>query len=280
MSCVEQEAVVIRYVDVDDNGMVTVHEDFIGFLQPEETTGKAIAELLLQFLWQMGLDPALMRAQGYDGASNMSGIHKGAKTVIQRSYPKAVYVHCRAHALNLVLVQSCENQYIRNMLGVVQKVTVFFRDSAKRHLKLSESIRDTENVAFKERSTLPLMSETRWSSRAVSLETFVGNYEGIQHALTDLSDSGDSTAHTLLASITTDDFVIALVVGDLLLGYINTLSKQFQAIDTNLLAACSEAENILQCLRDERSSTASFCLLIGKAEKMLGKPLELPRRTQ
>ena len=77
----------------------------------------------------------------------MAGIHKGARAVIQREYPRAVYVHCRAHALNLAAVKSCENPYIRNMLGVVERVAVFFGDSTKRHLRLSEYL-EQRNCSF------------------------------------------------------------------------------------------------------------------------------------
>ena len=200
----------------------------------------------------------------------------GARAVIQREYPRAVYVHCPAHALNLAVVKSCENPYIRNMLGVVERVAVFFGDSAKRHLRLSESISNSETAAFPNRRGLPTMSETRWSSRAVTTETFVGNYEAIHDALVGLARDGDGTAATLLASTETDDFIIALVVADLFLGYINTLSHKLQAVHLNLIEPCSEAENIIECLQDERSSEC-FSRFVQKAQQMLGRPLQLPR---
>ena len=120
------------------------------------------------------------------------------------------------------------------------------------------------------------MSETRWSSRAVTTETFVGNYEAIHDALVGLARAGDGTARTLLASTETDDFITALVVADLFLGYINTLSHKLQAVHLNLIESCSEAENIIECLQDERSSEC-FSRLVQKAQQMLGRPLQLPR---
>ena len=59
----EEEAVVIRYVDMDSEKVV-VREDFLAFIEAKATTGEAIAELLLNFLHELGLDPNLIRGQG------------------------------------------------------------------------------------------------------------------------------------------------------------------------------------------------------------------------
>ena len=45
-------------------------------------------------------------SQGYDGASVMSGACSGVQQRIKQVVPHAVYIHCYAHTLNLVLVDS------------------------------------------------------------------------------------------------------------------------------------------------------------------------------
>ena len=47
-----------------------------------------------------------MRAQWYDGAANMSGIHRGVQARIRERIPTAQYVHCKAHVLILSSVYS------------------------------------------------------------------------------------------------------------------------------------------------------------------------------
>ena len=42
-----------------------------------------------------------MRAQGYDGAVNVSGIHRGFQASIGERIPTAQYVHSKAYVLNL-----------------------------------------------------------------------------------------------------------------------------------------------------------------------------------
>ena len=41
------------------------------------------------------------RGQAYDGASNMSGIRNDAQVLFKKDEPRALYVHCLAHSLNL-----------------------------------------------------------------------------------------------------------------------------------------------------------------------------------
>ena len=48
-----------------------------------------------------------LREQGYDGEGHMSGKVKGASTILLNKYPKATYVHCRSHVVNLSIVNAC-----------------------------------------------------------------------------------------------------------------------------------------------------------------------------
>lgn len=48
-------------------------------------------------------------AQSYDGASVMSGNMNGVQAKIKEQHPAAVYTHCMAHRLNLVVVDTCKS---------------------------------------------------------------------------------------------------------------------------------------------------------------------------
>ena len=73
----------------------------------------------------------LLRGQGYDGASNMSGHTRGVAARIKEKNPLALYTHCCNHVLNLVILKACAVPEVCNMFGTVQKVAVFFGESAK-----------------------------------------------------------------------------------------------------------------------------------------------------
>ena len=46
-------------------------------------------------------------AEAHDGASVMSSQENGVQREIRDVYPTAIYVHCMAHKLNLVIVRAC-----------------------------------------------------------------------------------------------------------------------------------------------------------------------------
>ena len=46
--------------------------------------------------------------------------------------PKATYMHCNSHILNLCIVRACNLPSIRNMNSTVTETAYFFSNSAKR----------------------------------------------------------------------------------------------------------------------------------------------------
>jgi len=104
ISRVEQVSLCVRYVDLDK---LELHEDFLQFIPTNDTTGKVLANLILENLSTFGVELKYFRGQGYDGAAAMSGRYKGVQAHIKHFYPFAIYVHCSAHLLNLVVSKSC-----------------------------------------------------------------------------------------------------------------------------------------------------------------------------
>jgi hypothetical protein len=117
----EQFALCLNYVH--DYKLYT---KFVEFVSVESTTGKNLSEVIISKLQSWGLSMSKLRGQGYDGASNMSGCFKGVKARIQEIQPLAVYTHCVGHVLNLVVVDSCENPFVRDTINTVKEVIKFF----------------------------------------------------------------------------------------------------------------------------------------------------------
>ena len=119
----EQLCIVLRYVDPETNA---IREDLVSFLECDSgLTGQALADKMINFV-RNNLDPSKMRGQAYDGASNMSGKIRGAAARIQSQYPLAFYTHCASHCLNLAVVASFEDRSVRNMIGIVKRLSLFF----------------------------------------------------------------------------------------------------------------------------------------------------------
>ena len=95
-------------------------------------TGENIAATITAELEKLSLDITDARGQGYDGAANMSSDNVGVQKRIRQLAPKAVYMHCAGHCLNLVIAHSCSIPSIRNMIDKLKKCNWFFLGSPKR----------------------------------------------------------------------------------------------------------------------------------------------------
>lgn len=140
----------------------------------------------------------------------MSGKFQGVQAIVRSRVPSAVYLHCRAHSLNLAVMHSCSNSHVRNMFGIVQKVAVFFGESAKRFDIFKEI--DTRNSTVPGPTKLQKLCETTWSSSYDALHTIKFKWKTVLEALSIIADSGDSNAHILLCSPQSFDFIVSLVV--------------------------------------------------------------------
>nr|XP_008281790.1 PREDICTED: uncharacterized protein LOC103358552 [Stegastes partitus] len=69
---------------------------------------QSIANELQQQIQNNGLAELKCVAQTYDGAAVMSGTTGGVQAHFRRLHPEAIYMHCYAHELNLVLCHTCK----------------------------------------------------------------------------------------------------------------------------------------------------------------------------
>lgn len=149
--------------------------------------------------------------QGYDGASNMSGHIKGVQTIIRAQYPKALYVHCVAHTLNLAVSSACNIQPIRNCLGTIQKMYSFFNFPKRQNVILTAIDESDLEPKIK---TLKRLCATRWVQRYDAINDFVELFPYVVISLeniTEWSDSSSVDANLLLKSMDST-FLISLQV--------------------------------------------------------------------
>ena len=100
-------------------------------------------------LCRFGLSFQNCRGQCYDGAANMSGSERGLQSLVKAQEGRALYVHCRAHSLNLVAQDAVEtNINMRNVMNMVQRFIAFVRGSSKR-LSSFNSVKLDEGAALR-----------------------------------------------------------------------------------------------------------------------------------
>nr|CAI5836805.1 unnamed protein product [Callosobruchus analis] len=104
LSKIDQLSVVFRYISVTENDDNVPKEIKIcDIYAVTDCSAAGLKTVILNLTKEYGIDLTKCRGQGYDGANVMSGVYGGLQTLIKEHAPNADYVHCAAHALNLVL---------------------------------------------------------------------------------------------------------------------------------------------------------------------------------
>ena len=156
-----QISVILRYVaksEVD----CEVKEGFLGFDDvSDDRRAPAVATYVLGVLEKYGCVEKLV-AQTYDGAAVMASELNGVQAKIKEKVPEAMFTHCYAHKLNLVLLHSAKCMpETRTFFKTLEGLGSFFSKSTK-HTHLLDDV-------VKRR--LPSAAPTRWSSNSRLLQT-------------------------------------------------------------------------------------------------------------
>lgn len=275
----EQFSLCIRYIS--QNSMLK--EDFLTFTQIVDVSAESIVNVILSVCNTLNLDMSKVIGQGYDGCSTFSGHITGVHTRFQQLYPKAVYVHCSAHKLNLVLSSSLNIPCIRNCLGTVKEVSNLLRNNVQASDSLKKNI--SELLPQSKKTRLLGLCETRFIERQDSINTFLELLPAVIATLQGLSESSRSvstTASNLLLAMEKSSFFVSLVVCEYLFSLTLPLSNYLQKTESDLSSAVNYADNVIQTLQDLRASNEGelndveeFTKLFNKAENLLKDNFDL-----
>ena len=96
----------------------SIREECVDYISVERIAGEVLTREIKSTIKKYGLNFEECRGQGYDGASNMSCAND-VQGHLHADNPKATYVHCNSHVLNLCSVEACSLQCIRNMNSTI-----------------------------------------------------------------------------------------------------------------------------------------------------------------
>ena len=157
-SKIEQISVILRFVNTESNSW-SVEERFLGFIPATCCDAASLTKYLVDTINKRELLMKHCIAQAYDGASVMSGSCSGVQARIKEYAPMAVYIHCMAHRLNLVLVDVCKKVLVASEFFDQLQAVYIFMSSGTSHPLLIE----TQRKLYPNRSPLELkrLIETR-----------------------------------------------------------------------------------------------------------------------
>jgi len=223
ISHTEQLSVVIRIVSLAKEPHIKEH--FMGVLEAEESTGQHLASLILKRLEELKVPFMDCRGQSYDNGANMRGKNKGVQSRLLEINPRALFVPCGAHSLNLLVADAAKGSIdATSYFGILQKLYNLFSASTQCWAILKKHV----NI------TLKMWSDTRWESKIKSVEPVRYQAAAVRDALIEVRDhTKDSVikveAQSLSEEVGSYRFAICSVVWYDLLCKIQHVSKQMQS---------------------------------------------------
>ncbi|KAM4026863.1 zinc finger MYM-type protein 1-like [Anomaloglossus baeobatrachus] len=257
ISKVDQLSQIHRYVTISRDKSqrataVNIQEVFLGFHVVEDPSAAGLENDIIKCIEDKGLQLSKCRGQGYDGAATMSGVYTGVQIRIQRKEKNALYVHCAAHNLNLVIQDSVSHvPEVSRFFEVIQSIYVFFGDSISRW-SLLQSLTSESSV------TLKRLCPTRWSSRFDSILALRFRFLDVLKALsriilTSTKSKEREEARALRKKIESFEFVFLLVLQSKILDKTNAISKVLQSEHMDLSNAAQLIYNTIEALSSYRN---------------------------
>lgn len=100
----EQMSLCVRYTVG-----LNIVERFLGFIDvSDKQDAESLSAHIFAYLTKNNMDTFHVVAQSYDGANVMSGKFNGVQAKIKNKFPYAIYTHCMAHRINLVVIDMCK----------------------------------------------------------------------------------------------------------------------------------------------------------------------------
>ena len=158
----------------------------------------------------------------------MSGRCSGVQQRVMEIVPQAIYIHCFAHVLNLVLVDCSKNvSYAVEFFAVLQSLYVFV-SSSKAHVFVRSQ---KELHPDKPARELQQLSDTRWTCRTSAVD-ICRTYDAVLAKLEEIVDGEDSAKAVeekgLLFQVRSFTFFILLIMFDRILSCTKALSDLLQ----------------------------------------------------
>ena len=229
----EQMSVCLRYLDCKIGETVEVFLGFIACTDGQNAT--ALKEKIMYMLTVNSIDMQSCSGQCYDGASVISGRFSGVQIIMRDVMPTAIYVHCFAHRLNLVVVDVVKaSARMGDLLHTLQALHRFMRISAVHTIF---KVKQEELYPGHQTRELPAVSDTRWVCQHRICEAVLLTLKAVIDTVDDVTvaDQGERavSARNIQSSLHSS-FVVHLIIMEWVLRICGDATITFQSESQNL----------------------------------------------
>jgi len=220
----------------------------------------SISNTILESLKTLNIDQVPMIGQSYDGASVMAGHINGVQKKIREYHPEAIFFHCVAHKLNLVIVGMCKHVKSSVLFfNTLESLYIHFSRPSSHH----KLINIQKQLGIKPREIMQI-SDTRWACRFENCDMVKQYYGSILEVLdTEVEENNDFNcveASGILNNLKKGHFVVNLFIFHEVLKYINILSNNLQSKSMTLGKALDIIKSVTKTLEDKRNEQSFQCL--------------------
>ncbi|XP_063765900.1 zinc finger MYM-type protein 1-like [Eleginops maclovinus] len=246
----EQISVALRYLNND-----MIHEEFLDFISAEGLDAESLHKSVKQTLAKCSIDKHACIAQCYDGASVMSGCNNGVQERFRQEVPHALYIHCYAHRLNLVLVDCVHNvKPVAECFATVKMLYNFFSGTVT-HKVFMEKQQELEPT--KRTVELKRLSDTRWACQYSTLWAIKRTLPALLATLVDVSNQTNAhraTEARSLIGLIDAQFVVHICMLESIFKLTKNLSDHLQTKDLELASAIDLVFAVVDTLNDKRNA--------------------------
>ncbi|XP_053516572.1 zinc finger MYM-type protein 1 isoform X4 [Artibeus jamaicensis] len=276
----EQLSVCVRYSQKTSKAIL-IKERFLGFIDVEERTGISLYRSITTYLQQIGIDLNKIRGQAYDSASNLRIIFNESAAEFKKEEPRALYVHCYAHFLDLAVIRFCkEVKELRSTLNTLGSLFDTIHMSGEMSANFQKICKLSQNKTCKKH-----VSQSCWT---IHDHTLLSVIEGLPEIIETLEVVSSHSSNTSLADELSDlltlvskfEFIFCLKFLYRVLSVIGIISKELQSETINIFSLSSKIEAILECLSSERNDVCFKTIWDGAEEicqKITCKGFEVER---
>ena len=176
----------------------------------------------------------------------MSGHIGGVQKLILDIVPKAFYVHCASHSLDLAICDACDDRNIQLLFGTVKAIVKFSSALPKRQSLFKNAVQAKQSET--KRKKLAKLVEHRWVEKHTSILVFKQLFSSVVVFMEYMVEKADSETSAnfpaYLKSIKDLDFVVCLFVGSRVFAILKPYTEMLQSKTCDLIHCYNNIQEV------------------------------------